>query len=232
MSANIKIKLCLMFQKDIQKGLVEVCQDMGFGKTKYYFVKNKDGEVIDTLHFGMVTQSLRGHIIVNVTVGASHRKVEELYAKLTGNKNLILKTTIGSQLGYLMPENDFKEWDFIEGQDNSNVFNNLSYCIKTYGFPYQETMSDFNNLFKAFEKREPGILHFTRDRYLPILYYLKGEKQKGLQFIEEAIERQKTPFDEKDILKFNAKEQITIIGPGIGKVDPEYLKFVEEYKKL
>lgn len=221
-----------MFKKDIQKGLAEISHSLEFKKTKYCFFKTISYDVIATLHFGMVTQSLKGHIIVNVTVGVSHRKVEELYAKLTGNKNLILKTTIGSQLGYLMPENDFKEWDFVEGQDNSNVFNNLSYCIKTYGFPYQEKMKDFNNLFKAFEKREPGILHIARDRYLPILYYLKGEKQKGLQFIEEAIERQKKPFDERDILKFSAEEQITIVGPGIGKVDPEYLKFVEEYKKL
>ncbi|MGH2645171.1 MAG: hypothetical protein ACRDE2_14555 [Chitinophagaceae bacterium] len=221
-----------MFKKEILKYLVETSQSIGFKKTKYFFIKGIDYEITATLHFGLAIQTLQRHIFVNVTIGVSHKRVEELYAKLTGNKNSILKPTIGSQLGYLMPANDFKEWDFVEKQDNNDVLNDLLYCIKTYGFPYQEKMSDFNTLFKAFEKREPGILHIARDRYLPILYYLKGEKQKGLKFIEEAIERQKRPFNEADILNFNAAEQLTIVGSGIGKVDPEYLKFVEEYKKL
>jgi hypothetical protein len=51
--------------------------------------------------------------------------------------------------------------------------------METYGSAFQTKMSSFDNLFDAFYTRMPGILDMKRDKYLPILYYLKGEKQKG-----------------------------------------------------
>lgn len=222
-----------VLKKEIKKGLATICNRIGFKKKQYYFIKSIDNNVIATCGFGMATHVAKDHIYVNVIIGVSHLDVEELYAILAEIDKPLLQTTIGIQIGYLMPESCFKEWDFVENADNSSLYEDILKNIQTYGFAYQEKMKNFNNLLEAFEKRVPGVLNQARDRYLPILYYLKGDKQRGLKAIEEAIERQKKPLDESNIPKFSgAKEERTIIGSGIGKVDPEYLKFAENYKAL
>jgi len=220
-------------EKEIENNLVAICNRIGFKKKKYYFIKHINDDVIATLHFGIATHKEKGHIYVNVTVGVSHKKIENLYAQLTENRNLLLQSTIGSQIGYLMPENSFKEWNFAENADNSSVYEDILKNIQIYGFAYYDKMKDFDNLFEAIEKRVPGLLNQARDRYLPILYYLKGDKQKGLKVIDEAIERQNKPIDESKALKFTgAEELLSIVGSGFGKVSPEYLKFAEKYKAL
>jgi len=222
-----------VLKKEVERGLATICNKIGFKKKQYYFIKSIDNNVIATLNFGFILHKAKGHVFIDIGVGIFHKDIEELYTKLTGIDKSVFKHTISLQIGYLMPENSYKEWDFIENVDNSSVYENLLHCIQTYGFAYQEKMKGFDNLFEAIEKRVPGVLNQARDRYLPILYYLKGEKQKGLQFIGEAIERQKKPFDETSMPKFSgAKEVITIVGSGYGKVDPEYLKFVDKYKEL
>jgi len=222
-----------IFKKEVEKGLSVICGSIGFKKKQYYFIKPINNTVIATLHFGMATHTDKGYIYVNVTIGVSHKNVEDLYVKLTGNNNPLFQSTIGIQIGYLMTGNSFKEWDFAENADNSSLYQDILKNIQTYGFAYQEKMKSFDNLFEAYEKRVPGVLNQARDRYLPIFYYLKGDKQKGLKTIEEAIERQKKPLDKSSIPEFSgAKEEITIIGSGIGKVDPEYLKFAENYRLL
>ena len=222
-----------IFKKDVEKGLSAICDKIGFKKKQYYFIKPIDDNAIATLNFGFILHKTKGHIYINVGVGVSHKAIEELYAKLTELNKPVFKPTISLQIGYLMPENSYKEWDFIENADNSSVYENLLHCIQTYGFKYQEKWKDLDNLLETFEKIAPGILNQARDRYLPILYYLKGDKQKGLKVIADAMERQKKPLDESSMPTFSgAKEVITIVGSGIGKVDPEYLKFAENYNAL
>jgi hypothetical protein len=223
------------FKKEVEKGVSAICGSIAFKKKQYYFIKPINENVLATLHFGIATHTAKGHILVNPTIGVSHKNIEELYAKLTGSSNTLIRTTIGSQIGYLMPSGSFKEWDFVENADNAYVLEDLLNHIQIYGFPYQERMRDFDNLFEAIEKRAPGVLHIARDKYLPILYYLKGDKQRGLKAIDEAMERQMQPVSEakmEQLRKLAGPEGQIIIGGGIGKVDPEYLRFVENYKLL
>lgn len=225
-----------VLKKIVEKGLADICDRIGFKKKKYNFYKPINEDVYATLGFGLALHRVREHIYVNATVGVLHKNIEEFKKKLTGYNNLeVMQPTSGLQIGYLMPENIYKEWDFIENTDNSHVFEDILINIQTYGFPYQEKMKDFDNLLEAFEKRVPGILNQARDRYLPIFYYLKGDKQKGLKAIEEAIERQKKPMTEEEIeflKKLAGTGGQVIVGSGVGKVDPEYLKFAQRFKAL
>ncbi len=224
-----------IFEKEIKEGLLELSKKIGYKKKKYFFTKTKDDNITDALLFGLSLYRKPNHTYVDITVGVAHKNVELLYTKLTNKDKNIFNTTISSQIGYLMPERNYKDWEFSKGKDNTKVFDDILMAIQTYAFPYQEKMANFENLFEAYKKREPGILHIHRDRYLPILYYLKGEKQKGLDFIKEAIERQKKPIDKKEMeifKKLAGSDGQIIIGGGIGKVDPLYLEFAERYKAL
>lgn len=248
------------FKKEVETGLATISKKIGFKKKKYNYYKPINEQVYATLGFSMGTHTNKGHIYVNVTIGVSHKNVEELRAKITGYNSLdIMQPTIGIQIGYLMPVNSFKEWDFVEKEDNSSLYEDILKNIQTYGFVYQDKMKNIDNLFEAFDKNSLGVLTHARDRYLPILYYLKGNKPEGLRVIEESLERQLKFVTDEEIKKTNSGESIVIrastdkvdsngfenmlkkipsggsiviVGSGIGKVDPEYLKFVENYKEL
>jgi len=223
------------FKKEVEKEISSICSRIAFRKKQYYFIKSINDNVLATIHFGMAVHMAKGHIFVNVTVGVSHKDVEELFAKLTERSNPLIQATIGSQIGYLMPEDSFKEWDFVENADNAHVLEDLLKHIQIYGLPYFEKMKDFDNLLEAMEKRVTGVLNPARDRYLPILYYLKGDKQRGLKAIDEAMERQRKPVSEakmEELRRLAGPDGQIIIGSGIGKVTPEYLRFVENYKLL
>jgi hypothetical protein len=135
----------------------------------------------------------------------------------------------------LTPGNSFKEWIFEENVDNSHVFADMLSYIKMYGFEYFEQMASLNNALEAFIKGNHTNSREVRDRNVPILYYLIGDKRKGLEFIEAALERQKTPLSEAQmarLIKLAGPGGQVFIGGGIGKVDPEYLKFIERYNEL
>lgn len=223
-------------KKEVEKGIDGICKTIGFKKKKFNYFRIINDNIFATLGFGMSTNTDKGHVCVNVTVGVIYKNVEELRTKLTGYNSLeIMQPTIGLQIGYLMPGKSLKEWDFVENTDKSYLYEDILNCIQTYGFAYHEKMKDFNNLFEAIEKRKSGVLNQARDRYLPILYYLKGDKQKGLTAIAEAIERQKKPVGETEIerlKKIAGTGGQVIIGSGIGKVDPLYIEFAERYKAL
>lgn len=225
-----------MFRKEIEKGLALMCEKIGFKRNKYSFIKKIDDEVYATLSFGFVSYQLKGHIYVDVSVGVSHTKLNDLHSRLSGysNNNRLISPTLHQQIGYLMPEDEYKEWDFVENMDNSKVYEDLLQCIQTYGFPYQQKLKQFDNIFEAYEKRFSGVLNIHRDKYLPIFYYLKGEKEKGLKVIEEAIERESKPLSKEEIDRFSSSVgpngEVFIRGP-VG-VDASYLEFVERYKSL
>lgn len=225
-----------IFKKEVEKGLSTICNRIGFKKKKYNFYKPINENVYTTLGFGMALYKVKEHIFVDVMVGVIHKDVEEIKTKLTGYNNLdIMQPTIGLQLGYLMPESSYKEWGFAENADNGHIFEDMLKNIQTYGFAYHEKMRSFDHLFEAIENREPGVLNQARDRYLPILYYMKGDKPGGLKTIEEAIERQKQPVSEtqmEELKKLAGPGGQVIIGSGMGQVDPEYLKFAERYKEF
>ncbi len=246
-------------RKEVDKGISTICKAIGFKKKQYDYVKLLDDNVTATLSFGMTSYKVKGHIFVDVIVGVSHRNLEQLYADLTDIDKSIVKHTISEQIGYTMPQNIYIEWDFIENADNTHVFEDLFKSIQTYGFIYQEKMKDFDNLFEAFDKRASGVINYGRDRYLPILYYLKGNKEQGMKIIEEAIERMSKCLTDEEIRNGKKPEDVIILRAGEspkmtgdemekalnklrpggemiivggGEVDPSYLEFVERYKYL
>lgn len=247
------------FRKELERELTTRCKDIGFKKKKYNFYKPINESIYATLGFGISNHGIKGNCLVNVVVGVYCKDVVDLFMQLIVGKVGTVYPIMGIQLGYLMPEATFKEWNFIEGVNNDIVFEDLFMNIKTYGFQYQERLNKFDRLLQAFEKMEPGISNYERDRYLPILYYLCGDKQKGEEVIKTAITRQKTTFSDEELKKKNNREtlvlcagsdkvddkdfdkllkklpsggSIMIVGSGVGKVSPEYFKFAERYKLL
>lgn len=252
-----------MARKDIDKELSIRCKELMFKKKKYNYYKPLTNNIMATLGFGCTSFGKNGHSHINITIGVFYNEVDEIYLKLTGYSGYnCMQPTIGCQLGYLMPINDFYEWEIIDGADNSKKFSDIFDNIVKYGFPYQTKMTDFDNLFNSYYNRDRGVLNVSREKIIPILYYIKGEKEKGIEFIKETIARRGIRPTDKELLagrdkaktiilrageepkltagnmdnmlrKLPSGGSIEIVGSGCnGVVDPLYLEFAKRYEQL
>ncbi|MFA7401732.1 MAG: hypothetical protein GX612_05325 [Bacteroidales bacterium] len=216
------------FKKEIEKGISAICNEIGFKKKQYYFIKPIDKNITATLSFGMALHQQKGHIFVNVGVGVSHKDIEQLYTELTGIDKSIFKHTINEQIGNLMPNKIFKEWDFVENADNTCLFEDLLKSIQTYGFPYQEKMSHFDNLFvDTLNKKHHANIY----KLLSILYYLKGEKTEGWKIVEDALgkEKERTKEYEFPTQPFNPMNNVSF-GKEITEKEKQIIE--QKYMKL
>ena len=250
-------------KKSIERSIAEGIKGLGFKKKKHFYYKLIKPNIYATIgvsSFSALHVKCRAY---SIQIGILYEDVEKIAYELTGiNELALMRPTMGIDIGYLMPENRFKNWEFSYEFSNEKEFSEMFKAIETYGNAYWEKYSDFDNFFHAFYIREGGILNDTRERYLPILYYMRGEKDKGVEFINETIRRRSIrPTDEEllagrdpqstIILRAGEGSKLTgdemekmlkslpsggslqIVGAGCnGEVDPEYLKFAERYKAL
>jgi hypothetical protein len=220
-----------MKRNEFDKIARDVLCPMAFVRKKYNFIKKISEDSIGTIGFGI--HSHLGTLFINPVIGVINNYVEELYSKLTGIDTVsIFFPTISTPIGYLMPENIFLEWEYSEQKDITYLNSTLISAIEKFGFPFMEKYKAQDELLTCF-KQNKFINNQSKDYRLPILYYIMGEKGKGLDVIKSSLERQKQLFNEESILKFTDLEtDITIVGSGYGKADPEYLKFIENFKNL
>lgn len=246
-------------KKSIERSISEGIKGLGFKKKKYFYYKLIRPNIYATIgvsSFSALHVKCRAY---SIQIGILYEDVEKIAYELTGiNELAMMRPTMSMDIGYLMPENRFKEWEFSYEFSNEQEFSEMFKAIETYGNAYWEKYSNFDNFFHAFYIRERGIQNDTRDRYLPILYYIRGEKDKGLEVIEEAIARKQKKQTDEEIRKESMnqdayiiragegephtmdewnkilKEQshIVIVGSGIGQVSQEYLDFKERYIQL
>lgn len=249
--------------KDIDKEIDQRCKDLGFKKKKYNYYKPLTDSTMAIIGFGRTSFSQTGRFFINAIIGVFRKDIDDIYSRLTGYTCAKhMQPTIGIQLGYLMPINDYYEWDIVDGEDNHEKFDDIFFNIKKYGFPYQSEMADLDNVFAAFYRRDRGILNTAREKILPILYYMKGEKEKGADFIHETIERNSAIPTDEELLAGRNKEKTILLRAGEepnltaddlrkmlkrlpdggsfeivsagynGQVDPSYLEFAERYMQL
>ncbi len=244
-------------KKEIQNRFAAFCKSHGYKKRGYGYFKVIENKVTFSMVLGMRAYNKRYY--VNATLGLTFSDIDDVFLKLVGYR---VQGHMGSQLGYLLPNPTYKEWEFSLFDDNEKEYEDFFSSIEQYGFPYLDSINDEEQYFKRLVDRDRRLLG-TRDRCLPILYYLRGEKEKGLEVIQEVIQRQlnerptrnhvlnkeeegKTivlyagidpDVSEKKVrqlLKTLPEDgKVVVVGPqNNGEVDPDYLKFAEAYAQL
>ena len=242
----------------VQKELDQRLKNLGFKKKQFVYYKQWSENTYLTIGFGIASFLLPGHRLVSPNIGICYVDVNRLYEQLSGRETTNnIYPTVSKGLGYIMPDNTFKEWDFAENKDNTATYDNMFNAITTHGFAYITEKDRHNRIVDFFKTREKAPCQI-----LSISYFLNGEKEKGLQVFNEFLERiSRRPTDE-EIRKGKNPENVIIIRSGEtppmteeemkkafnklpsggemifvgagynGNIDPEYLKFVENYKLL
>lgn len=201
-------------------------------KEKYY-------KQIDKYNYGIVQFSTalfrtENHVYVTPHIGLLNVQVENIMKRLVPYDNIKhMSPTIHIPLGYIMPDNQYKEWDFVNGVSIDVNIGDMFNSVEKYAPPYWNKMKDTTTLLNTY-KNATGIHSFDRGKYLPVLYLLVGNKQEGLKVIEDTIKKMQTPIPSKgNIEVINNPEIKGSYSSGYkGQVDPSYLEFAEKYKHL
>jgi len=125
---------------------------------------------------------------VSFPVGVFNQQIAQLYAELMEfdmMKNFVPILQI--QIGYIIPERKFFEWDFDEKTDVNAFCSKISKAIIKYAYPFYKKYSTFDAIANAVID---GRYAWTKGRYYtPIVYYLYNKKEYGIKYIEDNKER-------------------------------------------
>ena len=138
-------------------------------------------------------------------------------------------------IGYLTPCENYKEW-FVENSASDNVRNeiiaDMISDIETYAIPFLNKYSDIKELIHGIEEGN-RFLSFQSEYKLPILYYLNGECDLAILYMNEALKRKSTKAAKVDddypreLLEKNERNNT----PQQRELD-NYKEFVDKVKAL
>lgn len=179
------------FRKKIRKDLDQELMALGFKRKKYiyYYTKNRDSSLV--IHIGGRHSYEKGIVILSVSVGVAIHSVNKLYIKLTECQDnpyvSVYIPIVRKNLGYIMPQNSYKEWYFEENSYAEQSFAELVEAIKTYAFQYYEDRSDIRKMEYYVKETNEVITNMARDEYYPIILYLSDKKDDAVQYIKYVL---------------------------------------------
>ncbi len=178
--------------------LKEICTDLGFVRKKDLYIKPVSDNIYLTIFFSIASYRVKGYRFVAPRIGMIYEDVEKTLRDVSKSEwpKGITTNTISEHIGYIMPIHEWKEWEFVEYGTNSKIINdfkgklrkyNLKRTLKKYSDIYCAQFSDIENAIKMIESKPWGSAYSILFRRLPIMYYLTGKKQKGIDFINRAF---------------------------------------------
>lgn len=223
-------------RKNIMDLLESKLKNHGFIRKKTYemFVKQIDENIIQTIGFPSAHHGLKGTLFLAVSLGVTYRREHKLEMKLRNiNTNWpdYVGLKIGIPIGYLMPENNFKEWRFSINEDITNEGYNMLDAIMQYGMPFLNELSNQDNLIYGLEVgKYKGVPEFQ----LPVFYYLRGNTQRAFECIDRYIKKfsvSELEDYEIEILQKLAEENGEVYSTENRDLK-NYLEFVDNFKKM
>lgn len=171
--------------------LNEICSELGFVRKKYIYIKPVSDNIYLTISFSIASYQVKGYRFVAPRIGMMYEDVEKTLrdvSELDLLKRIRYTSTISEHIGYIMPIHDWKEWIFVEYGTNSKVLiNDLKKSLKKYSEIYCAQFSNIENVIEMIEDKGWGSAYSKLFARLPIMYYLTGQKQKGIEFINRAF---------------------------------------------
>ena len=174
-------------RKELEKHLKEMCQGIGFKKSKYMYHKQINDDFIANIIFSSASYQVKYHIFVSCAVGVTSIKIGDIYrqcVELVDNKEY--GNAIQTDLGYLTPEYNYKEWDYSAQSDPQIIFRDIQEHIERYAYPFYDKYSDIDNLTEAIYE---GTFHCTIDRniLLSIIFYLHGDSAMAMNYLDKLV---------------------------------------------
>ena len=187
---NLKLK-----KKEIDNVINDSLSSIGFKKKKGLYVYSINDNMDILLIIEKTDRRTRNTIYINPIVAILDKQVEQLYYELVSDidsSKEIVNTAITS-LGYLTPQNTYLTWDIpITYSENKTktVVDNLVSTLKKHVMPFLESLKDRRELLISLQAHKLGFVKINNFK-IPILYYLLGEKNKGLIYARNVLQKER-----------------------------------------
>ncbi|MYZ34165.1 MULTISPECIES: hypothetical protein [unclassified Streptomyces] len=161
---------------------------LGFVKRGGAFLQERGGEAGGWIGLNLATHGLPRLFKINPVVGVRFAHLEKILLTLRDDVPKKPMPVISKPLGYLMPENSFRFWEFLEGGDIERVAKSLAGAVREYGEPYIATYSDWDVFSR--DVGDVGLLvEHERAKVLPIVHLINGDREEARRIIESELER-------------------------------------------
>ena len=149
--------------------------------------------------FGTTSYLYPGHLKVSPGLSICFDNVSKLLYQLEERQRYhkyYLLPTVWTQLYEYLPGNRFFEYDLDQSNPDAipATCRQIMSDIQNYGSVFFNEYKDWSNVVSSFEQRTI-LTNSVRDTTLPIMYYLMGNKQKGLNYIKSRLEEPLTSPD-------------------------------------
>ncbi len=186
-----------MATKEIAKAVYgairPLLEDMGFKKRAgNVYTREVAPGVLGRVGFGQRTNRATGVVQFAPMVGVRYQVLEELYAELMERKfDRYGGRTIGTALGYVMPEHRYLEWAAVspDEKEAEHIAIGIVERIEYYGIPYMEK---YKSLREGVSQMNPQYLGRGNPggwEPLAIAYAMLGERDKSFEVIAHGLEK-------------------------------------------
>ena len=165
----------------------ELCKNLGYHTRFGCCIKTISQDIYATMAFNIAHYGVKGHSFVAPRIGVLHDGVEALLYKVSNIECYRRPSfpTISEHIGYILPSNTWVEWDLDEGgNDLLDVIKDMQDKIMQCAEIFNTKYASLENIISYTEGLPYGSAYQELMIRLPIMYYLVGEKQKGLTYIE------------------------------------------------
>jgi len=163
-----------------------ICKNLGYRNRYGCYVKPISQDIHATISFNVAHYGVKGHSFIAPRIGVLHDRVEELLYKVS-NMECYKRPdfpTISEHIGYVLSSKGWIEWDFNEeGNDLAIKAMDMQDKIQQSAAIFSSKYSNLNDIITYIEGLPYGSSYQELLIRLPIMYYLVGEKDKGLLFI-------------------------------------------------
>lgn len=163
--------------------LLEFFQKLGFKRKGSDFYRSNDAS-IQSLAFWHSTQNQRFVKFYSINVSLTFPKILDI----THEIGPLYEGIIGSNIGYLMPQNNFIEWRIAEEENENRVSEVIKEIIDIVSkdvMPVLDRYSSIENILIDYENGKfPFFMSYSM---LPMLYYIHGEVSKAFHCLEKTI---------------------------------------------
>ena len=225
--------------KELKKQIMELLQQKlsvyGFKKKQQDLLIRtvKEGNVIQMIILGFAHRE-RHRIFFSISVGVIYKNINDEGIKFGEANHLIYYNPMECiHIGYLMPQKGYHGWYFELNGDPQAIEDNIRDVASTiiqYGFPYLKMLSNEDNLINEIDKTSTATY---KGRIIPIIYHMRNEKERALQYIEKSIIEISKGFTKEDyeLAKKLAGEDGYFIMAENNALK-YYMEFVKNFKRI
>jgi hypothetical protein len=175
----------------IESSIKEELKADGFKRRGKYGILTAsiDGNTYGWLGLNRATYKAEKVVLINPVIGIHNKKMWEIYDELLdydGAKNWI--ATFGRPLGYYMPENTYRTWEFFHGKSIKPGVKDIVSNVRKYGIPWMKKLCNLEYLADTLEKYNAIDYNIFQ---LPLVWFLAGDREKAFTCANKYLERRK-----------------------------------------